>query len=165
MKTQLLAMQAIPKILFVLRYNYTGENLCWSWLIWTAPWPDEKDLFLKFLKIRNSRNSQNSVWRTNLLPRQAIAKILFLLHSTYTGDTPFQVWFNLDNFLIQSKITIFKIRSHREIRKFSYENPTFWLGKLYQKFFLFYAIITLVKIHAEFDWFGQLLDPMKKTYF
>ena len=165
MKTHFLAGQAIPKILFVLRFNYTGDNPCWFWLICKAPWPDEKDLFLKFLKIRNSRNSQNSVWRTNLLPRQAIAKILFLLHSTYTGDTPFQVWFNLDNFLIQSKITIFKIRSHREIRKFPYENPTVWQGKLYQNFFLFYTLITLMIILADFDWFRQLLDPMKKTYF
>ena len=30
-------------------------------LIWTIPWADEKDLFLKFSKIRNSRNSQSSV--------------------------------------------------------------------------------------------------------
>ena len=26
-------------------------------LIWATPWPDEKQLFLKFSKIRNSRNS------------------------------------------------------------------------------------------------------------
>ena len=31
-------------------------------LIWATPWPDEKQLFLKFSKIRNSWNSQNSVW-------------------------------------------------------------------------------------------------------
>ena len=118
MKTHFLARQAIPKILFILRFNYTGDNPCWVWLICKAPWPDEKVLFLKFLKICNSRNSQNSVWRTNLLPRQATAKILFLLHSTYTGDTPYQVWFNLDNFLIQSKITIIKIRSSRNSQVF-----------------------------------------------
>ena len=33
-------------------------------LIWTTPWPDGKELFLKFSKIRNSRNSPNSVWIT-----------------------------------------------------------------------------------------------------
>ena len=32
-------------------------------LIWTIPWPDEKDLFLKLSKISNSRNSENSVWK------------------------------------------------------------------------------------------------------
>ena len=31
--------------------------------IWTTPWPDEKELFLKFSKIPISRNSQNSVWK------------------------------------------------------------------------------------------------------
>ena len=51
--------------------------------------------------------------KKNLLPGQAIAKVFFLLHSTYTEDTPYQVWFNLDNFLIQSKITIIKIGSSR----------------------------------------------------
>ena len=34
-------------------------------LIWTTPWPDEKDLVLKFSKIRNLRNSENSVWKTH----------------------------------------------------------------------------------------------------
>ena len=56
-KLNFLARQAIPKTLFVLHSNYTGDTPYWAWLIWTAPWPDEKDLFLKFLKIRNSRNS------------------------------------------------------------------------------------------------------------
>ena len=32
-------------------------------LIWATPRPDEKQLILKFSKIRNSRNSQNSVWK------------------------------------------------------------------------------------------------------
>ena len=36
-------------------------------LIWATPWPDEKQLFLKFSKIRDSRNSQNSVWKTIFL--------------------------------------------------------------------------------------------------
>ena len=57
-------------------------------LIWTTPWPDEKDLFLKSL--------------------------------------------------------------FGEIQKVPYEILTFFLGKLYQKFCLFYILITLVILHAEF---------------
>ena len=38
----------------------------------------------------------------------------------------------------------------REIQKVPYEKLTFFLGKLYQKFFLFYILITLVILHAEF---------------
>ena len=47
-------------------------------LIWAAPWPDEKQLFLKFSKIRNSRNSQNSVWKPIFSPRQAIPTTFWL---------------------------------------------------------------------------------------
>ena len=38
----------------------------------------------------------------------------------------------------------------REIRKFPYENMTFFVGKLYQKFFLFYTLTALVILHTEF---------------
>ena len=43
-------------------------------LIWTTPWPNEKDLFLKLAKIRNARILQNSVWKPNFFPRQALPK-------------------------------------------------------------------------------------------
>ena len=78
-------------------------------LIWTTPWPDEKELFLKFSEIRNSRNSQNSVWKPKFFPRQAIPKNLFALHSDYTGDTPYRLWFELDNSLTRWKRPVFKI--------------------------------------------------------
>ena len=54
--------------------------------------------------------SKISIWKPNFFPTQAIAKILFDLHSTHTGDTPCQNWFKLDNLLTQSKINIVKIR-------------------------------------------------------
>ena len=57
-------------------------------LIWTTSWPDENDLFLKFVI--------------------------------------------------------------REIRKFPYGNLTFFLGKLYQIFFLFYNLTARVIFHTEF---------------
>ena len=38
----------------------------------------------------------------------------------------------------------------REIRKFPYEILTFFLGKLYQKFFLFYNLITHGILDTEF---------------
>ena len=78
-------------------------------LIWTTPWPDETELFLKFSEIRNSRNSQNSVWKPKFFPRQAIPKHLFALHSDYTGDTPYRLWFELDNSLTRWKRPVFKI--------------------------------------------------------
>ena len=77
--------------------------------IWTTPWPDENELFLKFAKIRKSRNSQNSVWKPNFFPRQAIPKIIFVLHFHYTGDTSYRFWFYLNNSLTRWKRPIFKI--------------------------------------------------------
>ena len=69
-------------------------------LIRTTPWPDEKDLFLKFLFLRNSKSF---VWEPIYFPRQAKPKILFALHCHYTGDTPYRVWFDLDNYITRWK--------------------------------------------------------------
>ena len=43
--------------------------------------------------------------------------------------------------------------------------PNFFLGKLYQKLFLDYTLLTLVILHTEFGFFEKLLEPMKETYF
>ena len=51
-----------------------------------------------------------NVRKANFFPRQAIPKILFVLHSRYTWDTPYRVWIDLDNSLSRRKRPIFKIR-------------------------------------------------------
>ena len=59
----------------------------------------------KYLKIKRLflliLFSHNKLRHKNLWARQAIAKISFVLHSTYTGDTPHRVWFDLNNSLIR----------------------------------------------------------------
>ena len=68
-----------------------------------------------------------------VFPRQAIAKIVFVLHSRYTWDTPYRVWFDLNNSLIRLKRPIFKILLTQFIRnnlKFPYDKLTFFLDKL-----------------------------------
>ena len=93
-----------------------------------------------YFKIRYLRNSQIFVWNTYFFPRQAIPKILFILQSSYPWDTRYQVWSDLDNSLIRSKRPIFKytyLKLFGNNRKFPYEILTFFLGNLYQKFFLF----------------------------
>ena len=117
--------------------------------VWTTPWPDENELFLKFAKIRNSRNSKNSVWKRNYFLRLAIPKILFALHSHYTGDTRYRDWFDLNNSLTRWKRSIFKV-PFLQNSKIPSKRLTFFLGKLYRKLFLFYAPITLLVLHAEF---------------
>ena len=109
--------------------------------------PLKKNFFFKFSKIRNSRNSQNSVWKLNF--------------SHYTGDTPYRVWFDLDNSLTRWKKPIFKIPFSRNSQKFRTKTQ-FFSEASSNNFFCFtlslhcwYSITSLV-------WFGQLLDPLKK---
>ena len=70
--------------LFALHSHYTVGILHTEFgLIWITPWPDERELFLKFAKVRNPRNSQSSVWKPNFFPRQAIPTN-FLLYTLIT---------------------------------------------------------------------------------
>ena len=67
---------------------------------------------------------------------QAIVKTFFVWDSIYTGDTPYWVWFDLDNSLTRWKRPIFKytyLKLFGNNRKFPYEKLTFFLGNLYQK--------------------------------
>ena len=138
-------------------------------LIWKTHWPDGKELFLKFSKILNSRNSQNSVWKPNFFPRQAMPNTLFAVHSHCTVDTQYRVWFDLKISLTRWNWLIFRIRkiSHlAKFAKFRMKTQFFSLGKLYQTLFLLYTLIALVILNTEFlFWFGKLIDPMKKNYF
>ena len=51
------------------------------------------------------------------------------------------------------------------MHKIPYENPTFFLGKLYQKTFCFTLYLHREYYLPSLGWFEQLLDPMKETNF
>ena len=92
--------QAIAKIFFLLHFNYTGHTQYRIWFDvdnsmtrWKRP----------IFEILYSRKSQIYLWNTNFFLRQAIAKFLFVLHSTYTGDTPYRVWLDVDNSMTRWK--------------------------------------------------------------
>ena len=136
--TNFFPRQPIAKILFVLHSNYKGDT---PYRVWFDL--DDSLVRLKrpIFKSGYSGNTQIFVWNTNFFPRQPIAKNLFVLHSNYKGDTPYRVWFDLDDSLVRSKRPIFKVVI-REIRKFPYEKLTFFLGKLSQKFFVLHSNYT-----------------------
>ena len=151
----------MPKNLSVLHSRYPWDTPCRVWsdldnslTQWNRP----------IFKIRYLRNSQISVWNTNFFPRQAIPKILFVLPSTYPGDTPYRVWFDLNNSLTRWKRPIFKFLI-RENRKFPYEKLTFFLAELHQKFFLFYTLHTLGILHTEFNLVWTTPWPDEKDLF
>ena len=96
--------------------------------ILTTPWPDDKELFLKFARIRNSRNSQNSVWNPIFFLNKLYQKF-FLLYTFFTlvilladfgliWTTP---WPDEKELFLK-----FAKFAFREIRKIPYEKPTFF---------------------------------------
>ena len=105
-KTNFFPRQAIAKIPFVLDSRYNGDTIYRGWSTL------KKFLTIRkrsIFKIRYSRNSQISVRKTNFFPRQAIAKILFVLHSRHPWYTQYPVWFTLDNSLTRRKRPILKL--------------------------------------------------------
>ena len=115
-------------------------------LIWTTPWPDEKDLFLKFL----FREIQK-------VPYEILTFFLSKLHQKF-----FLFYILIKLVILHTKFGLIWTTSwpdkkelflkflFRERQKVPYEILTFFLGKLHQKIFLFYILITLVILHAEF---------------
>ena len=166
MKTQLFPRHALP---FFLLYSPITLVILHTpiGLIWTTPWPDAKEIFLKFSKFRNSRNSQNSVWKPNFFLGKLYQQLLLLytLITLVILNTEFDLiwttpWPAEKEFFFKFS----KIRNSRNSHN-SVWKPNFFLGKLYQQLFCFtlslhwwYSITSLI-------WFGQLLDPMKKNYF
>ena len=144
--------QAMPKILFALHFHYIGDT----------PFRVRIDLnnFLTTwnrtsFKIRYSLNSQNSEWKpTFLLGRRCQYFFLFytlitllILHTEFGRNwtTPSR----------DEKRNISKICYSlfiRNNRKFPHEIITFFAKQAIPKFFLFYFLITMVIIHAEFGW-------------
>ena len=115
---------------------------------------------ITIVKIRYSQNAQNSVRSTNFYPKQATAKTSFVLHSTYTGDTPCQVWFDFDNSLTQSKRTILKILYSRNSKSSvltSYEILTFSWASYSRIVFVLHSTYTGDTPHLVwFDWNNSL---------
>ena len=144
-KTVFFPKQALP--IFFLLYTLITLVILQNefGLIWTTPWPDEKELFLKFSKNPNSRNSQNSVWKTLFFPRQALP-ILFLLYVLITlvilhtefsliWTTPWadeKIFFNVLTNSQFAKFAKFRMKTH------------FFPRQAIPTFFLLCTLITLV---------------------
>ena len=130
-------------------------------LIWTTPWPDEKDLFLKLIirKILKFPYEKLTFFLGELYQNFFL---FYTLHTLGILHTEFgSIWttprpHEKDLFL---KLVI------REIRKFLYEKLTFFLGKLYQKFFSFYTLHTLGILHTEFGLIWTTPWPDEKDPF
>ena len=128
----------------------------------TTPWPDGKD----FLKNFQNFAIRKIPYENPFFPRQALP-FFVALHCHYTGDTQYRVWFDLDKSLTWWKRFFLKLSKFRNSRNSqnSVSKPNFFLGTLYQKLFCFTLSLHWWYSIPRLVWFGQLLNPMKKTYF
>ena len=148
---------------FFLFYNLVTHGILDTefGLVWTTPWPDQKDLFLK-LFIRN--NSKFPYEKLTFFLGKLYQKF-FLFYTLVTHGILYTefglVWTTpwpdqKDLFL---KLFIWNNR------KFPYEKLTFFLGKLYQKFFLFYNLVTHGILDTEFGLVWTTPWPEQKDLF
>ena len=95
--------------------------------------PMKNTYFFKFV----TRVKRKFPYEKQFFCSQAIAKNLFVLHSSYTGDTPLQLHL------------ILKFVS-RQVCKFLLENFIFSLGQLQQQFLLCYIQPPQGMLHTKF---------------
>ena len=129
--------------------------------IWPTPWPDEKDLFLKLLIWNNSKFPYEKL--TFFLVKLYQKLLLFytlgthgILHTQFGLIWPTPWPDEKDLFL---KLLIWNNS------KFPYEKLTFFLGKLYQRFFLFYTLGTHCILHTQFGSIWPTPWPDEKDLF
>ena len=117
-------------------------------LIWAAPWPDEKQLFLKFSKIRNSRNS---VWKPIFFLGRLYQQLFgFTLSLHWWYSMPNLVWFG--HLLDPMKKNFFKILKNSQFAKFAkFRMKThFFPSQVISTTFWLYTVIRLVILNTAF---------------
>ena len=134
-------------------------------LIWAAPWPNEKQIFLKFSKIRNSRNSQNTVWKPNFFLGKLYQQLFgFTLSLHWWYSIPSLVWFG--QLLDPMKKNFFKVLKNSQFAKFAKFRITnlFLPRQAIPTTFCFTLSLHWWYSIPRLVWFGQLLNPKKKNF-
>ena len=138
-KTNFFPRQAMPQSSYSF-YNLVTHGILDTEFgsLWTTPWPDEKDLFLKFVICEFRKFSYEKL----IFFLGKLCQKIFSFYNLVTQrilDTEFgSIWTTPwpDQKYYISKLNIWNNS------KFPYEKLTFFLGKLYQKLFLFYNLVT-----------------------
>ena len=148
---------------FLLFYNLVTQGILHTQFgsIWTTPWSDEIDLFQKLF----IRNNCNFPYEKLIFFLGKLYKKLFLFYNLVTRgilDSEFgSIWTTPwpDQKYYISKLNIWNNS------KFPYEKLTFFLGKLYKEFFLFYNLVTQGILDTEFGSIWTTPWPDQKYYF
>ena len=127
-------------------------------LIWTTFWPDEKDLFLKLLIWNNSKFPYEKL---TFFLGKIYRKIVLSQSPTTMGKLHNKFDLIWTTFWPDEKDLLLKLLIWNN-SKFPYEKLIFFLGKLYQRFFLFYTLSTHVILHTQFGliWPTPWLDEI-----
>ena len=129
-------------------------------LLWTASWPDKKDLFLKYL-----------IWKNRKFPYE---KLIFFLGKLYKKLFLLFTFITLVILLAMfgshwttrpDKISIFLKIEKAKKSIFLIEIQTFYLWKLGGAFFLSQSLPTLSILHTKFGFIWRTSWPDEKTYF
>ena len=100
--------------LLALHCHHTGDIPYRVWFDLDNTLTQWKNLFLKFLFREISKIPyENAIFSRGKLYH------FFALHSHYTGDTQYRVWFDLDNSLTRLKRIFFKILKNSQFEKFA----------------------------------------------
>ena len=131
-------------------------------LIWTTPYPDEKDLFLKFLFSKIQKNPyeiliflQGKLYHKYFWLYTVIILLILNTEFDLIWTTPYPDEKDLFLKFLFSKI-----------QKIPYEILIFLQGKLYHKYFWLYTVIILLILSAEFDliWITPGRNEKKTTF-
>ena len=133
--------QAITKLTFVLQFRQDILHTEFG-LIWTTPWPDQRDLFLKFV-IREIRSL-------------SYEKLIFFSETSYSKNS-FSPALNLHWGLSIPILVVFgeilepmkKDYFQNSIIKIYSKKSQIFQGKLCQMFLLLNTLITLVILHTK----------------
>ena len=130
-------------------------------MIWTTFWPDEKDLFLKLL-----------IWNNSKFPYEKLTFFLgklyqrvFLIYPLGTHGILHTQFGSIWPTPWPDEIDLFLKLLTWNNSKFSYEKLNFFLGKLYQRFFLFYTLCTHDILYTQFDSIWPTPWPDEKDLF
>ena len=129
--------------------------------LWTTLRPDKNSIFLKIEKSKCSIFAIEI--RTFFLWK--LGGPFFLSHSLPTLRILHAKFGLIWRTSWLDKKDLFLKYLFREFQKVPYEILTFFQGKLYQKIFLFYILITLVILHAEFGLIWTTPWPNKISIF
>ena len=160
-KTKFFPRQAIQRNLFALHFLDTGDSpyqVCFTL---------NKSLTRQnfyFFENKKGEKVDISDWNTNFFSMKIRRTIFFVSESNYPEDTPYQVWFTLNNSLNRQNFYFFENKKGEKVN-ISDWNTNFSSMKVRRTIFLSQRLPTLRILHTKFGLIWIASWPDKKYLF